>query len=606
MREAFKKQFGEGVTGEVFREIDQQVRDDENVLGEHVLRANLAALENISPALRLASQAIDARDGVSALKADINTAGKVLETIQDEVEERERDYEEYATKGSINPGLTEPLALAKAKRAEAQENLQKLRAELGEAEQHLSDTTAKLQAFNKALDQPLLAKEDEVRLTGLQTSTETSIASKKEKITALESRISALEDRVKDKESDLQMYADGPFTRVSAPGIWGELDAANAELTKAKEDLVAAKKQLSSSEASLVQIKEELTALKVGPSYRRAQKMLDNVGDDPRFMKLLDKLAPGKASGGALGKLESGFASITPGEVMKKVVTTAVAPLGVARFFYTAVKAEDRERRLDTAKGHMQEYPLAKGMAESLARANEKEKWQAGLQGTLSFVSMALTVKLPGVTSAMGALTGPLTSGLAHTVSEGAHSALGSIVGGATSMATDYAINSGPFSAVTKAVSKGMDQVPESHAEDLSSREIRSALNKLAVPDGTAMPMIPVKPFGPGSQIVRDLPLADPEVAVAFLTYLGPPADQAMLRDPGTREMETRRLTIREEMFGAKPTEDITPGEARDTRLEKQLVSELDSRGSVRPSSATVRQTSPLHLLTASMGLTYP
>jgi hypothetical protein len=97
------------------------------------------------------------------------------------------------------------------------------------------------------------------------------------------------------------------------------------------------------------------------------------------------------------------------------------------------------------------------------------------------------------------------------------------------------------------------------------------------------------------------MPLSDPDVAVAFVAYLGPGADESLLGNPQTREMEERRLELRQEMFGAPPEEHLVPG----TKVngDKALVEQLDL-GSRRQSSVGVGDASPLHLLYAGLGWT--
>ena len=130
----------------------------------------------------------------------------------------------------------------------------------------------------------------------------------------------------------------------------------------------------------------------------------------------------------------------------------------------------------------------------------------------------------------------------------------------------------------------------------MDASELREQLAKFELPDGSALPVIPVRPFGP-QHAERILPLSDPEVASAFLAYLGPKADDAMLRDPSKAPMEERRLAMREELFGAARDENLVPG--KKVEGDGELISQLDDR---RGSLAD--RMSPLHLLHAALGWT--
>ena len=368
------------------------------------------------------------------------------------------------------------------------------------------------------------------------------------------------------------------------PGFTKPLADARERLAKAKEEVAEARADLKDAQAHLDDVDTRLSALQSGPLYRRAQAMLDHVGQDKRFMDILDDMAPGKATGGGLGKLESVINKDIYGKVLEKAVTTALPPLGIANLFRSAIKAEDCERRLDSASKHMGDAPLAKGLATSLAHAKEAEKWKLGIEGTIGFVGMALTMK---GASAVGTLMQPAMLVVNKAVEHGTQP-LGWIVGGAVSKITESVVEGLPDMVFEKAGTTVLDKASDSNAQGMERAELVRTLKAMEVPEGTSMPVIPVKPYGSSHSAERVLPLSDPQVGIAFLAYLGPKADEGMLRDPGKREMEERRLQLREEMFGAGRSEDLRPGTKVDG--DKDLVSSsIGAPGSRTAARSVVR-----------------
>ena len=189
----------------------------------------------------------------------------------------------------------------------------------------------------------------------------------------------------------------------------------------------------------------------------------------------------------------------------------------------------------------------------------------------------------------MTAVMSPLTSAIGHSVvAHGASQLVGDATGSLVQMGVKKALDTG--------AEKGLGKLAESHQQGLSASELRAQLAKFELPEGSALPVIPVRPFGP-QHAERILPLSDPEVATAFLAYLGPKADDAMLRNPGKAPMEERRLAMREELFGAGRDENLVPG--KKIEGDPDLLGELDSRrGSLAGGM------SPLHLLHAALGWT--
>lgn len=613
IKNAFKKQFGEGVTESAFRGIEQRLTDGEKIKGEHVLSAKLTALEILSPGLRFMSETLKAQTHISKFTHEVELAKTNLEKAEQQLKQRNEDWDKSGLEvgRSLYPGYDKPIL-------EAEDNVKKAKTQLEEATKNLSQSKVKLEEgleklrlFNQSLDEPLLASQDEVKLKNQANLEEGIVGVKQHEVETLKKEILNLQKGVEEKERNLNDYSPSEGLRsVSSSGLTGELKSAKEQLQTAKENLDKANLSLEESKQALQKTNDKLTALKVGPHFRRAQQLMNNIGQDERFTRILDELSPGKISGGTLGKLEKTLTLPKPGEILEKVVTKAIPPVGVFKLFWSAIKAEDRERCLGTAKEHMKDFPLAQGLAESLAKASETEKWKLGFQGTFSFLSTALTSPLPGGHSIMGTVTGKMTESMHlvqphHSFDQMVRSKVLAFSEQVQESLKETIHDNIKDTVQEKVQDKFQDELIESQMGMEEAKELRHAMKKLIVPDGTSMPVIPVKPFSGESGVVRDLPLTDPEVSIALLTYLGPPEDKGMLNstDSKVRENEERRLLLRQEMFGAEPNEDLSPGKSKNPEQEKKLVNELNSKGTRNESFEIVKKTCPLHLLNTGLGL---
>jgi hypothetical protein len=593
IRDSFKQNFGETATGLAFRMIDQRLGDEAEIRGEHVLAANMVAMECVSPGIGFAREKLAAEGDVQDARKELDAAKKELQLATANHEQRSKDLGDEPF-SMLRHGLYKEKEDASTRLETATRRLAKAEKGLEKAEKSLSSATEKLETFKGALDQPLRRSDDEVRLKTSKSGAESWVGSAQERLA--DARLE-LEAAKKEVESRTLSPEDPNWESRWLPGFTKPLADARERLAKAKEEVAEARADLKDAQTHLDDVDTRLSALQSGPLYRRAQAMLDHVGQDKRFMDILDDMAPGKATGGGLGKLESVINKDIYGKVLEKAVTTALPPLGIANLFRSAIKAEDCERRLDSASKHMGDAPLAKGLATSLAHAKEAEKWKLGIEGTIGFVGMALTMK---GASAVGTLMQPAMLVVNKAVEHGTQP-LGWIVGGAVSKITESVVEGLPDMVFEKAGNTVLDKASDSNAQGMERAELVRTLKAMEVPEGTSMPVIPVKPYGSSHSAERVLPLSDPQVGIAFLAYLGPKADEGMLRDPGKREMEERRLQLREEMFGAGRSEDLRPGTKVDG--DKDLVSQLD-RGPGQQGRSSVGGASPLHLLHAGLGWT--
>lgn len=583
MRGAFTRMYGEDATRQAFRLIDSRLGEERPIRGEHVASAELAALEFVSPVLQAAGQKIRAEDAVAFARAEVDKAQLAFDASTEKAKAAKDAQLEMEADRGWSPGLRQERETAEAELRAASEKLAAVKERLAGAEKTLERATARLEIASKALDQSFDVGEDRVGLERRKTSADSGVELARRSLDRADGRLESAKEKLRQAKADLyEMEQD----RGWSPGLRMDRDKAERELESAKEEAATARRRLDEAVELQGDIAARLDALRSGPMLRRAQALLDHVGEDPRFTALMDKASPGRMTGGALGTAESVLAGLAPGKLLTKAATTIVAPVGIASLFYRAVSAEDRERRLGEVSRHLDGAPLAKGLARGLAAANEMEKWKLGIQGTLGFVGFAVSV--PGA-SAMTAVMSPLTSAIGHSVvAHGASQLVGDATGSLVQMGVKKALDTG--------AEKGLGKLAESHQQGLSASELRAQLAKFELPEGSALPVIPVRPFGP-QHAERILPLSDPEVATAFLAYLGPKADDAMLRNPGKAPMEERRLAMREELFGAGRDENLVPG--KKIEGDPDLLGELDSRrGSLAGGM------SPLHLLHAALGWT--
>jgi hypothetical protein len=143
---------------------------------------------------------------------------------------------------------------------------------------------------------------------------------------------------------------------------------------------------------------------------------------------------------------------------------------------------------------------------------------------------------------------------------------------------------------VQKAFNKGLKEVVAGQGDRLVDAQFKD------LPSGSALPLIPIKPFA-NLATTRQLPLSDPEVAMALLVYAGPKADPQLLADPKSSEQEQRRLTLRREMFGADDDLDLRPGGSLGTPSQA-VIEQLDQSRPPAPDAGL----NPLQLLYLGLG----
>lgn len=625
IRERFTEVFGKRITDSVFRKIEglQKKAESETfnfkvgsfrvagtaVKGKDVQIAALAAMEQLRPGLKLHQeiQSLDKRiesleRSIGKLKQEKLSNQEALESAKDEQEQYGGGIFEYV---KYSPHARDRINNLTSEIAKQGANLKKLEAELPALLEARSEAREGLEHFMSALTHPDALLKDGVILENQQKALESLIKRQNSEVADLERQIWVAEDGIKDRR---QILDDSEITvgaRFKAPGLMREIEGFQATEKSCREKLVKAQEALATSQEDLQEVVGALQQLKGASSFLRAQLMLDQVGGDPRFLECLNKVAPGKADGGMLGSLESAMGSVNKTFVFDTVVGFVLPPVGVGRTFYKAIQAENRERYLNVAKDQavMKQYPLARSLASALSTANEQEKWKLGISGSLSFVTTAISLKLPGSSSALGALTTPLFSPLVSQIGSGANHALGSILGGLVEVGVESGLPAVSKKVVSKGVETGLGKVSESNSQSLEKAQFERALASLNFEDGQGLPLIPIRDSEGTLQFHS---LSDPEIGVALLSYLGPAVNETLLgKADSLGENEQRRMALRKEIFGAANSEDFSPGKSTVPDLDKGLIEDFDSYRGIKPTNHALSRVSPLHLLCVSSGMVH-
>ncbi len=579
IRQSFRDRFGDMAADQAFRYIDQRIGDEKTIRGKHVFNAQVYAMEFVSPGIKLTRSQQRAQTEFASAEKGMASAETELKAAKNELKQRQSDMDMYGAPGTITPGLTQPLAAARTRLSRAESALGKARTRLSNAKESLESANKSLDFHQKALEKPLTG--DEVQIEKSRQRAERLLETAGELVEEARTELQAARRNQADKQRDYDEYAQpGSYS----PGLRESLEKAQRRLEDAKTQLTDAQSAHAMAQKRVENLDDQLLAIRGGPELRRTQALLDHVGDDDRFNEVLDRMAPGKAAGGALGKAESVINKGIFQKIVEKITSLTIPFLKVGLSFRSAIKAEDRERRLENASKTMDDRPFAKALATSLSRDGEMQKWKFGMKGTLNMVGTGAA--LHGA-SAFGAVTQPLAGAVTQSVTQHTGSHL-------LSMGVNKGVQKGVKKLVTTGMSRLGDEVVRASSNP-NGPPVRSRMDKSVLVSGSALPVIPVKPFK-NRDTERILPLSDPKVAQALLVYLGPKADTEMLADPAKSEQEERRLNLRREMFGADDGLDLKPGGG--TAEDKSVIQELDMS---KPSD-TVADTNSLKLLYLGMG----
>ena len=591
VRESFRGMFGNATGDQALRQIDQRIRGGKEITGEHVQTAAVAAMEMLSPLIRCGKAVATAEAAVKSADKRLSNAKAKLAAAQREKDEDDSRYEP----GTFQPGVRSDREKSAKALKEAEKEAADALAEKKAADESLETANRNLDTCRKSLDASFDPGEDEVALLKRRDVFENAVisttVSRDEAAEAVKAAQAELDTRLKDREEARQ--GDNYFSDSLNPGVQKPVEEAQAKLDDAKAKLAGAEKERDEALDDLRGLDAQYSALMAGPGLRRAQVLLDNLGGDPRLQKEMAETAPSSLGEKAKAKIKT---ATTPKELGKTAI--GLVPLASTFTKYAEmVGHEDTERRLGAATDRLGATPMAASMAQVLERDAEISKDKAGLSMAIGFVASGISASIPGIGgSALNALIGPALTPLSSAVAGGTAHALGETASGLLGSGVAWGIKWTGKKIMTEGASTALGQIaPDQIAADRSKlAEQLSQSSDVAVPEGTAMPMIP-KPDGSGEA----WPLSDPNVAKALLAYLGPGQDQAMLRDPAKRDMEERRLLLREQTFGTPRDVDLSPGRAA-TELDKRLVETLDKGrsggGSVGPMAP------PLQVLQAALG----
>ena len=325
--------------------------------------------------------------------------------------------------------------------------------------------------------------------------------------------------------------------------------------------------------------------------FGKAQQRLDKVDSDLRFRTLLnDTYARGEALHGGSGTAyRMKPTSEAPKTVAKELIGIALPPIGVALAFRSAIKAEDRQRRLGNAAKFLDAHPLAKTVAKSMEAAAEGEKNKAAIAGTVSFVAIGATahfapVALPG----LKAISNPLSSVVGSGVSQALTGHMGHV--GIKALSTTSSIATG------RLYSEVQGQTSSSLAPSRSGKTfIEVQPVEVPLPEGTIPPTIPVKIATDEGERTKEFDMT--KAGPALLHYLGPQVGDT------SSSQEQNRKELRD-LFGAKPEDDLDPTVKRsedERKRDSEIAHALDDPS--QPGAADlIRSVSPLRLLHIAQG----
>ena len=595
VRESFRDMFGGATAEQALRQIDRRVDGGQEITGEHVQTAAVAAMELLSPLIR-AGRAVKDAETVATHAAKQLTAAQ--QKLEDAKREKEEDDSRYVP-GQFSPGVNSDRERSMAAFKKAEEEHAAAQKDNDKADKRLGEANRNLDVARKSADASFAPGEDEVNLLHKRDGLEKAVVAAGDRnetaLREVETAKAELAERSKDRDSARER--DGYGGDALNPGVQEPYKAAVLKLEQAEARARETEQDIQDALDDMRALDQQFSALTGGPGLRQAQMLLDNLGGDPRLQKEMAATAPSSylEKGKALVK-----SNVAPKELGKTVV--GLVPL-VSTFtkYAEMVDHEDTQRRLDGATQRLGATPMAASMSQVLSRDAEISKDKAGMQMAIGFVASGISMTIPiGIGqfggSALGALMSPMTTAITTGVQQGTATALGAtasgLLGSAVSGGTSWAIKK----VATTALTKGGEQIAPDQL-DADRRKLADQLSQakdFEVPEGTAMPAIP-KPDGSGEA----WNLSDPNVAKALLAYLGPGPDKKMLADPAQRDTEERRLMLREQTFGTPRSVDLAPGKAA-TELDKQLIETLD-KGS-RGGGGGVPSASPLQTLYAALG----
>ena len=407
----------------------------------------------------------------------------------------------------------------------------------------------------------------------------------------------ALEDKEKEHKDIYDKYVSGDFTFMRSGDLKKDIEALRGDIKLLNSAIAETKKDLKSAQ-------DTITAYQSNPlgatDFGKAQQTLDQVDDDPKFHSLLnDVYARGEAlyggSGTAhrakpVGDTGTEMAKDVGISVGKNLVGIALPPVAVGMAWYSAIKAEDRQRRLGNAAKLLDDRPLARTVAKSMEASAELEKNKAAIAGTASFVMMGATGHFAGIgIPALKAVANPITSAIGAAVSHAALSGHMSQIG-AQALST----------MTSDAAGRGLSEIQNRSLAPMASGGsvnpgTTTRATELPLPEGTVPPTVPVKIKTDAGDRVKEFDMA--KAGPALLHYLGPAVGNT--HDP----LEKNRSDLRD-LFGAQPRDSFVPGTKvsdEEHKLDEKIATALDNPAA-QGAAALIRSVSPLRLLHIAQG----
>jgi flagellar biosynthesis chaperone FliJ len=417
----------------------------------------------------------------------------------------------------------------------------------------------------------------------------------------LEPRAAELRRTLKDKQDELRRiyaeYVPESHTFIDAGPLRSEIAKLEGQINDLDQAIDEAKKDLQSATQTITDYQNNPLH---ATAFGKAQQALAKVDDDPEFHSLLNNTyARGEALHGGSGTAhrikpvgDTGTAmakdvAVTAG---KNLVGIALPPVAVGMAWYSAIPAEDRQRRLGSAAKFLDDHPLARTMAKSMEAGAEVAKNKAAIAGTASFVLMGATAHFAGVgIPALKAVANPITGAIGSAVSNAA-------LGGHMSQIGAQALSTLSGDAAGRVLGEVQNRTLTSLAPGSSgTTKTMARPEEIPLPEGTVPPTVPVKIKTDGGDRIKEFDMG--KAGPALLHYLGPRVGDTS--DP----QEQNRKELRD-LLGARPEDDFVPGRkvpAEERELDEKVARALDNPDA-KGAAGLIRSVSPLRLLHIAEG----
>ena len=271
------------------------------------------------------------------------------------------------------------------------------------------------------------------------------------------------------------------------------------------------------------------------------------IKDDPRLAKELDDRMPGFVKGqiqnlGNIATSAIGMAKYIP------MTSIAVAAMN-------AWAADERSAELTSfEKSGMIENPLASAMTEYIEQHNRKDVVTntVGAGVKLGFGELSQFI-LPSVEHIVDAAANGIAGLMGNQATDFMHDQLAGL--GCGEQALDSGIQTAEEAVAKGGTKAGVKQGATAGLSKAAHKETSDLAKQLRIDPDNAKTN-----FG------------DYRVGEALMSYLIPGADNDLLSDPSSHDMENTRLALRQDLFGLSPDQEATPISTNDAKALRKHI----------------------------------